>query len=94
MQLNKVTIKNNYPFPRIDDLFDQLRGKHIFSKIDLISSYHDVRIKDEDINKSTLKKKVWSLRVHNSDIWVVECTNFMCFMNGVLRRYLSFSLYF
>jgi hypothetical protein len=47
--LNKVTIKNNYPFPRIDDLFDQLKNANIFSKIDLVLGYHQVRIKDEDI---------------------------------------------
>jgi hypothetical protein len=49
-QLNKVTIKNKYPFPRIDDLFDQLKNEKILTKIDLRSSYHQVRIKDEDIN--------------------------------------------
>jgi hypothetical protein len=44
-KLNKVTLKNKYPLPRIDDLFDQLRCTHIFSKIDLIYGYHQVRIK-------------------------------------------------
>jgi hypothetical protein len=44
-QLNKVTIKNKYPLPRIDDLFDQLGGASIFSKINLRSRYHQVRIK-------------------------------------------------
>jgi hypothetical protein len=43
--LNKVIVKNKYPLPRIDDMFDQLRGAHIFSKIDLRSGYHQVRIK-------------------------------------------------
>ena len=44
-KLSKVTMKHTYPFPRIDDLFDQLRGAQIFSKIDLRSRYHQVRIK-------------------------------------------------
>jgi hypothetical protein len=43
-QLNKVTVKNKYPLPRIDDLFDQLKDEKIFSKIDLRSGYHQVRI--------------------------------------------------
>ena len=51
-QLNKVTIKNQYPLPRIDDLFDQLKDMKIFSKIDLRSGYHQVRINDEDIGKT------------------------------------------
>jgi hypothetical protein len=50
-QLNKVTIKKKYHLPRIDNLFDQLKGEKIFSKIDLRSSYHQVKIKEEDINK-------------------------------------------
>jgi hypothetical protein len=44
-QLNKVTVKNKYPLPRIDGLFDQLKDANIFSKIDIISGYHQVRIK-------------------------------------------------
>jgi hypothetical protein len=54
-QLNKSTMKNKYPLPRIDDLFDQLRGENIFSKIDLRLGYHQVRIKEEDINKTTFR---------------------------------------
>jgi hypothetical protein len=54
-QLNKVTIKNKYPLSMISDLFDQLKGERIFSKIDLISCYHQVRIKEQDINNTTFK---------------------------------------
>jgi hypothetical protein len=50
-QLNKMTIKNKYPLPRINDVFDQVGGANIFFKLDLRSSYHQVRIKDEDIKK-------------------------------------------
>ena len=49
--LNEVTIKNKYPLPRIDDLFDQLKGAKYFSKIDLRSGYHQLKIKKSDIPK-------------------------------------------
>ncbi|GKA61475.1 putative reverse transcriptase domain-containing protein [Tanacetum coccineum] len=48
-ELNKLTVKNRYPLPRIDDLFDQLQGSSIYSKIDLRSGYHQLRIREEDI---------------------------------------------
>ena len=51
-QLNDVTIKNKYPLPRIDDLFDQLSGAKVFSKIDLRTGYHQLKIKKEDIPKT------------------------------------------
>jgi hypothetical protein len=50
-ELNKVTIKNQYPLPRIDDLLDQLQGARVFSKVNLRSGYHQVRVKEEDISK-------------------------------------------
>jgi hypothetical protein len=56
-QLNKVTVKNKYHLPRIDDLFDQLKDARIFSKIDLRLGYHHVRIKYEDINKTSFRTR-------------------------------------
>ena len=50
--LNEVTIKNKYPLPRIDLLFDQLTGAKVFSKIDLRSCYHQIKIRPEDIPKT------------------------------------------
>ena len=50
--LNEVTIKNKYPLPRIDDQFDQLRGACVFSKIDLHSGYHQLRICSSNITKT------------------------------------------
>jgi hypothetical protein len=51
-QLNRVTVKNKYPLPQIDDLFDQLKGAKVFSKIDLRSEYYQLRIKEQDIAKT------------------------------------------
>ena len=56
-QLNKVTIKNRYPLPRIDDLMDQLVGARVFSKIDLRSGYHQIKVKDEDMQKTTFRTR-------------------------------------
>ena len=56
-QLNKMTVKNKYPFPRIDDLFNQLKGASVFSKINLPSGYHQLRIKDTDVHKTTFKTR-------------------------------------
>ncbi|GJZ71033.1 putative reverse transcriptase domain-containing protein [Tanacetum coccineum] len=50
-EVNKLTVKNRYPLPRIDDLFDQLQGSSVYSKIDLRSGYHQLRVRDEDIPK-------------------------------------------
>ena len=54
-QLNRVTIKNRYPLPRIDDLFDQLRGARVYSKIDLRTGYHQLRVREANIPKTVFR---------------------------------------
>ena len=77
-------MKNKYPLPRIDDLFDQLKDAKIFSKIDLMSGYHQVRIKEEDINNTSFRTRyghyyftVVPFGLSNARVV------FMCLMNGV-----------
>ncbi|GJW58417.1 putative reverse transcriptase domain-containing protein, partial [Tanacetum coccineum] len=56
-ELNKLTIKNRYPLPRIDDLFNQLQGSQYFSKIDLRSGYHQLRVHEDDISKTSFQTR-------------------------------------
>ena len=56
-QINKVTVKNKYPLPRIEDLFDQLKGAGVFSKIDLGSVYYQLSVKDVDVPKTTFRTR-------------------------------------
>ncbi|GJY57312.1 putative reverse transcriptase domain-containing protein [Tanacetum coccineum] len=56
-ELNKLTVKNGYPLPRIDDLFDQLQGSSVYSKIDLRSGYHQLRVREEDIPKPAFRTR-------------------------------------
>ena len=56
-ELNKVTIKNKYPLSRIDDLFDQLKGATVFSKIDLWSSYYQLKVRESDIPKTIFQTR-------------------------------------
>jgi hypothetical protein len=85
-----VTVKNKYPLPRIDDLFDQLKDENIFSKLDLRSGYHQVRIKEEYISKTSFRTRyghyeftVVPFGLSNAPVV------FMCLMNGVFREYLD-----
>ncbi|GJZ99841.1 putative reverse transcriptase domain-containing protein [Tanacetum coccineum] len=56
-ELNKLTVKNRYPLPRINDLFDQLQGSSIYSKIDLRSGYHQLRVREQDISKTAFRTR-------------------------------------
>ena len=56
-QLNRITIKNRYPLPRIDDLFDQLRGARVYSKIDLCTDYHQLKVRETDIPKTAFRMR-------------------------------------
>ena len=85
-----MTIKNMYPLPCIDDLFDQICGEKIFSKIDLRSGYHQVIIKDEDIFKTAFRTKY---RYYEFVVMPFGLTNapttFMFLINSVLSNYLD-----
>jgi hypothetical protein len=89
-QLNKVTVKNKYPLLRIDDLFDQLKDAKIFLKIYLRLRYHQVRIKDEDINNTTFRTRYGHYEFTLVPFGLSNAPAvFMCLMNGVFRDYLD-----
>jgi hypothetical protein len=88
--LNDVTIKNKYPLPRTEDLFDQMRGARVFSKIDLMSGYHQMKIRPSDIPKTTFSTHYG---LYEFTVMSFSLTNapayFMNLMNKVFMEYLD-----
>ena len=89
-QLNRVTIKNRYPLPRIDDLFDQLKGARVYSKIDLCTGYHQLRVREADIPKTAFRTRYGHF---DFTVMLFGLTNapvsFMDLMNRVFQPYLD-----
>ncbi|GKC38945.1 putative reverse transcriptase domain-containing protein, partial [Tanacetum coccineum] len=89
-ELNKLTVKNRYPLPRIDDLFDQLQGSSVYSKIDLRSGYHQLRVREEDIPKTAFRTRY---RHYEFQVMPFSLTNapavFIDLMNRVCKPYLD-----
>ncbi|KAL0551702.1 hypothetical protein IC582_010791 [Cucumis melo] len=89
-ELNKVTVKNRYPLPRIEDLFDQLQGATVFSKIDLRSGYHQLRIKDGDVPKTTFCSRYGHYEFIVMSFGLTNAPAvFMDLMNRVFREFLD-----
>lgn len=89
-QLNKVTIKNRYPLPRIDYLMDQLVGASVFSKIDLRSGYHQICVKTEDIQKTTFRTRYGHYEYSVMPFGVTNAPGvFMEYMNRIFHPYLD-----
>nr|GFB98501.1 putative reverse transcriptase domain-containing protein [Tanacetum cinerariifolium] len=89
-ELNNLTVKNRYPLPRIDDLFDQLQGFSVYSKIDLRSGYHQLRVREEDIPKTAFRTRYGH---YEFQVMLFGLTNapavFMDLMNRVCKPYVD-----
>jgi hypothetical protein len=85
--LNKVTVANRYPLPRIDDLLDKMQGATVFNTLDLLSAYHQIRLTDEDIPKSAFRTPTC---LYEYKVMPLGLTNapsvFMAAMNDVLSE--------
>nr|GEV54920.1 putative reverse transcriptase domain-containing protein [Tanacetum cinerariifolium] len=89
-ELNKLTVKNRYSLPRIDDLFDQLQGSSVYSKIELRSGYHQLRVREEDISKTAFRTRYGHYKFQ---VMLFGLTNapviFMDLMNRLYKPYLD-----
>jgi hypothetical protein len=88
--LNEVIVKNKYPLPRIEDLFDQMKGASVFSKIDLRLRYHQLKIRESDIPKTAFRTRYG---LYEYTVMSFELTNaptyFMYLINKVFMKYLD-----